>query len=193
MEKKILINHIKSYVDISPEEEVLLLDKIKLRSYLKGQYVTQAGDICRNDSFVISGCLVTFCVDGKGKEHVLNLSIENWWTGDFGSFIGQSPAKYHVKCIENTLLAQISYGDYQDLFASIPKLERFLRLVLQQEYVDAENRVIDNFILPAKERYRIFCEKYPEKIQRVPQYMVASYLGITKEFLSKIRKQIHHG
>jgi len=192
MSKEILINHIKEYVDLSQDEELILLEKIKLRRYLKGQFVTQEGDICRSDSFVISGCLVTFCVDGNGKEHVLNLAIENWWTGDFGSFIGQSPAKYNVKCLENTVLAQISYDDYEELFVTIPKLERFLRLVVQQEYVDAENRVIDNFMLSAKERYLIFCEKFPQKEQRVPQYMVASYLGITKEFLSKIRKQLNN-
>jgi len=190
MSKEILINHIKKYIDLTYQEELMLLEKIILRKYLKGQFVIQEGDVCRNDSYVISGCLVTFCVDGSGREHVLNFAIENWWTADFGSFIKQSPAKYNVKCIENTVLAQISHNDYEELFVKIPKLERFLRLLVQKEYVDAENRVIDNFMLTAKERYVIFCKRFPEIEQRVPQYLIASYLGITKEFLSKIRKQI---
>ena len=190
MDKIALINHIRNYIDLTPHEELILLEKISLRRYLKGQYVTTEGDICRSDSYIIKGSIVTFCVDSEGREHILNLSLENWWTGDFRSFIEQSPSKFNVKCIEDSLLAQISYDDYEELFIAIPKLERFLRLVVQQEYVDAENRVIDNFILSAKERYITFCEKYSEKAQRFPQYMVASYLGITKEFLSKIRKQI---
>ena len=117
-------------------------------------------------------------------------AIENWWTADLGSFITQTPADYNVQCLENSVLAQLSYEDLRQLYLQIPKLERFFRIIIQKAYVASQKRLINNLSLPAKERYLQFREQYPQIEQRVPQYMIASYLGITKEFLSKIRSQL---
>ena len=117
-------------------------------------------------------------------------AIENWWTGDLGSFITQTPADYNIQSLENSVLTQIYYEDLEQLYIQIPKLERFFRIIIQKALVTSQKRIINNFSLPAKDRYLKFREQYPQIEQRVPQYMIASYLGITKEFLSKIRNQL---
>ena len=182
-------DYIKQHIELTSEEESILFSRVKLRKYLKGQFVVQNGNICTHESFVLTGCLKTFYIDNEGQEHILMFAIENWWTADLGSFITQTPAALNVQCLENSELVQIHYNDLQQLYFTIPKLERFFRIIIQKAFVAAQQRLVRNFSLPARERYIQFREQYPEIEQRVPQYMIASYLGITKEFLSKIRSQ----
>lgn len=187
-----LIDYLSRYIILTSEEETLFLSKVRFRKYLKGQYVVQQGDVCHYESFVISGCLKTFYIDHEGHEHIMMFAVEDWWTADLGSFLSQMPASYNVQCLEKCELAQISYHDLEALYLAIPKLERFFRIIIQKAFVASQQRIIDSFSLPAKERYLKFRQQYPQIDQRVPQYMIASYLGFTKEFLSKIRNQIIH-
>lgn len=187
---KLLLNNISRHVELSPEEKSLLLSLVSYRRYLKNQYLVQQGDICKFENFVISGCTKTFYIDPEGQEHIIMFAIEDWWTSDLGSFISQSPAEYNVQCLESTEVIQFSFENLEQLYLKIPKIERFFRLLLQKAYVVASKRITQNFSLPAKERYLNFRKQYPKIEQRVPQYMIASYLGITKEFLSKIRNQL---
>lgn len=193
MELNPLFDYIAQYTPLTNEEQSILASKFKIRKYLKGQFVVQNGDTCKYESYVLSGSLKTFYIDNEGLEHIVMFAIENWWTGDLGSFITQTPADYNVQCLENSVLAQVHYEDLQQLYAQIPKLERFFRIIIQKAFVSAQKRVINNLSLPAKERYLQFREQHPQIEQRVPQYMIASYLGITKEFLSKIRSQLISG
>lgn len=188
-----LVAYINQYIYLTSDEKEILSKKIKYRRYLKGQYVVQQGDICKYESFVIKGCLKTFHVDTEGQEHIVMFAVENWWTADLGSFIAQTPADYNVQCLENTEVFQFPYEKMEELYRQIPGLERFFRIIIQKAYVASEKRIVRNFSLPAKERYLKFREQYPQIEQRVPQYMIASYLGITKEFLSKIRSQLISG
>ncbi len=190
MDPQPLLDHISRYIQLMPDEQSIFLAKVKFRKYLKGQFVVQNGDICRQESFVLSGCLKAFYIDNEGQEHVAMFAIEDWWTADLGRFITQTPADLNVQCLEDSELAQISYGDLQQLYTEIPKLERFFRIIIQNAFVAAQKRIVNNLSLPAMERYIQFREQYPKIEQRVPQYMIASYLGITKEFLSKIRTQL---
>lgn len=190
MNSKSLIEHLRKHIDLSELEVKILFEHVEIRNYLKGQYLVQQGDVCKHKSFVISGCTKNFFIDREGNEHVLLFSIEDWWTGDLGSFITQEPANYNVQCIENTTVAQFLHEDIEELYAKIPQLERFFRILFQKAFVASQNRVIRNFSLTAKERYLLFRKQYPDIEQRVPQYLIASYLGITKQFLSKIRAQI---
>jgi CRP-like cAMP-binding protein len=152
--------------------------------------VVQNGDVCKYENFVLSGCLKAFYIDNEGQEHVVMFAIENWWTSDLGSFITQMPADLNVQCLEDSELVQIHYNDLQQLYIDIPKLERFFRIIIQKAFVAAQKRIVNNFSQPAMDRYVQFREQYPKIEQRVPQYMIASYLGITKEFLSKIRSKL---
>ena len=190
MNNKPLLDYVKKYIDLTLEEEILLLSKISIRTYLKNQYIVQQGDVCKSVNFIITGCAKTFYMDAEGQEHIVMFSIEDWWTSDLGSFITQKPADFNVQCIENTQLIQFSYDNLEELYIEIPKFERLFRKIVERAFVASQKRIIRNFSLDAKERYKIFKTTYPKIDQRVPQYMIASYLGITKEFLSKIKSQL---
>ncbi len=190
MELKPLIDYITRYVELSKSEVLLLTEKIKIRTYLRGQFIVQQGDICKDESFVLSGCAKTFFLDQEGNEHVVMFAIENWWTADMGSFVNQQPADFNVQCLEQTKVAQFGYEQLEQLFVEIPQLERFFRIIVQKAYVASQQRLVRNFSMSAKQRYLLFQKQYPDIEQRVPQYLVASYLGITKQFLSKIRAEL---
>jgi len=184
------IHFINRYVSLTEEEEAVILSKVSYRKYLKGQYVVQQGDVCKQSGFIIAGCTRTFYADDEGQEHNVMFSFENWWASEIGSFVSQTPSNYNVHCIENTELIQLSYEHQEILFKRIPKLERFFRLVLETAFVASQKRIVESFSLSAKEKYLHFKATHHKMEQRIPQYMVASYLGITKEFLSKIKSQL---
>ena len=185
-----LLAYINQYITLSPEEETFLASKVTRRTYLKGQYVLQQGDISNNMCFIVKGCTKMFYVDDDGQEHIIMFSIEDWWTNDLGSFTSQTPSDFNVQCLENTDIIQFPSDTIEELFTNIPKLERFFRKIIEKALVASQKRIVRNFSLTAKERYAIFRETYPKMEQRLPQYMIASYLGITKEFLSKIKSQL---
>jgi CRP-like cAMP-binding protein len=191
LKESILLDYINRYVTLTAEEEFLLRESLSFRSYLKGQYVLQQGDICQYESFVLSGCLKVFYSDSSGEEHVVMFAIEEWWVSDMGSFVNQTPADYNIQCLENCELLQFTPSTLEELYHKIPALERFFRIIIQNAFVAAQKRIVNNHRLTARERYISFIDQYPDIAQRVPQYLIASYLGITKEFLSKIRAQIN--
>lgn len=185
-----LLNYIRKFIILTNTEEEVLISKVQPRQYLKDQYIVQQGDVCKTANFIISGCTKTFYADKDGQEHIILISIEDWWTSDFGSFITQTPADFNVQCIENTLLIPFTYDVLQELYEEIPKFDRLFRKISERAFVASQKRLARNFTLSAKERYQIFKKTYPQIENRVPQYMIASYLGITKEFLSKIKSQL---
>lgn len=193
MDPKPLFDYIERFIQLTEEEKLILLEECKIRNYLKGQYVVQQGDVCQYESFVLSGCLKTSHIDRNGNEHVVMFAIKNWWTADLGSFVSQQPADYNVQCLEPSVLFQFSYDKLGLLYQKIPKLERFFRIIIQNAYVAAQKRIVNSYSLSAKDRYIRFCDQYPDIEQRVPQYLIASYLGITKEFLSKVRNEMASG
>ena len=184
------LNHIRSFVRLDVADEAKILAAVTPRKYLKGQFVVQAGEVCREQSFVSKGCLKTFHVDEKGKEHVVSFAVENWWTCDLGSFICQLPADYNVQCLENCELVQMRNDRIDALYDEVPAMERFFRLLLQRAYVFAQRRIVDRMSIPALALYENFANTYPELNQRIPAYLIASYLGITPQFLSKIKRQL---
>jgi len=190
MQGQLLLDYIERYIDLTDNEKSILLAKVTYRKYLKGQYIVQQGDICKYSSYLISGCTKTSYMDPKGQEHIIMFATEDWWTSDIGSFITQTPADYNIQCIEDTEVIQFFYDNQEDLLEKIPKLERLFRKMLEKALVSSQKRIVRNFSLTAKERFLKFRELYPKIEQRVPQYMIASYLGITKEFLSRIKHQI---
>ena len=185
-----LLDYINRVVQLSEEEQEKLIPYLTFRKLLKGQYFVQQGDICKNSGFVISGCTKTFYVDDEGQEHVIMFSIEDWWTSDMGSYIAQKPADFNVQCLENTSLIQFSYEQQELMLQEIPKLERFFRMIIERALVASQKRIVRNLSMSAKDRYLFFRKTYPKIDQRIPQYLIASYLGITKEFLSKIKSQL---
>jgi CRP-like cAMP-binding protein len=185
-----LIDYINRFVELSEEEENVLLSGIKTRSYLKGQYMVQQGDVCSFSAFVLKGCTKTFYLDDQGQEHVIMFSIEDWWTSDLASFITQTPSDFNVQCLENTEVVLFPHETHEKLLEDVPILERFFRKIVERALVASQKRVVRNLSMSARDRYLYFRKQYPLIEQRVPQYLIASYLGITKEFLSKIKSQL---
>lgn len=190
MQEQLLLDYIERYIDLTDSEKSILLSKVTYRKYLKGQYLVQQGDICKYSSYLISGCTKTSYLDAKGQEHIIMFAVEDWWTSDIGSFVTQTPADYNIQCIEDTEVIQFFYDNQEELLQDIPKLERLFRKMLEKALIASQKRIVRNFSLTAKERYLKFKELYPKIEQRVPQYMIASFLGITKEFLSRIKQQL---
>lgn len=187
---KTLLEDVRRAVKLTAEEEAMLTSKLKSRTYLKGQYIVQEGDVVRFQTYLVSGKVRTFYLDREGNEHIVSFGIEHWWVGDLCSFASQIPADFNAQCLEKTEVLQISYDDTEQLYEELPKIERFFRLLLQRAYIKSQKRIVRNHSLSARERYELFIAEHPEMVERFPQYMIASYLGVTKEFLSSIRRQI---
>jgi len=183
-------NYISKVVNLSAEEMEVIVANTTERKYLKGQYILQAGDVNNKVAFILQGCVKTFYIDKDGNEHIVAFGIEDWWTGDLGSLMAQKPADYNSQCLENSVVAIIPYKKVQELYDEIPMFERLFRIITEKAFVASQRRIIESFSLTAKEKYLQFRTRYPKIDQRVPQYMIASYLGFTPEFLSKVRSQI---
>ena len=171
-------------------EESLLLSKVSTRKYLKGQYILQQGDSCKFLNFIISGTTKTFHIDKDGNEHIFRFAIENWWAADLPSFFNKEASNTNIQCLKNTEVVQISLKDLEELYLNISQLEHFFRILFQKVSITLEKRIITNLSLSAKEKYLLFTEEYPEFEKRIPQYMIASYLGVSKQYLSEIRNQL---
>lgn len=190
MKEQRLINYINSTVQLTAEEVGILVSKIEIHRYSKGEFIVKKGRICRFIGFVLSGCTKNYYHDIDGNEKIVQFAIEDWWTGDLGSYLSKTPADYNVECIEDTEAICFTPEITESIMNAIPKFERFLRINTEYALVASQKRVIRLTNWTAKERYLLFLKQYPKIDQRVPQYMIASYLGVTKEFFSKMRNEI---
>lgn len=182
-----LLNHISRYVQLSEAEENLLLSIVKHQSLKKKEYLLTEGQICKANYFVAKGCLRNYLINEKGVEQITQFAIENWWITDYGSLSTQTASGFFIQAIEDAEVIAIEKHLEEELFDKIPKLERYFRLVLKRAYAASQMRIKFIFTQSGEERYHHFATSFPGFIQRVPQYMLASYLGFTPEFLSKIR------
>ncbi|RAW02898.1 Crp/Fnr family transcriptional regulator [Pseudochryseolinea flava] len=154
----------------------------------KHQYILQEGEIATHDNFLIKGLAKMYRVDEKGQEHVLRFTPEEWWAGDLASFLSQQPTIYNVDCVEDTEVLRISAKDLEVLFNKIPEMNKYFRLLYQRSIISYSNRLTSNLSKSASERYSEFIQQYPLIEQRVPNHLIASYLGITPQSLSRIRR-----
>lgn len=188
--KEPLIKSISKFVKLNSEEESLIQKFWTEKTLIKGDFLLRNGETCRTDNFVVKGALKAFYINSEsGKEEILYLAVENWWATDIESFQKQKPSIYNIQAIDKTELLQIRYDSFQEMLKQIPKLERFFRIILENYIGSLQTRIIANNVFDAEHRYSDFIEKYPEISDKVPQYLIASYLGITAEFLSRIRKK----
>ena len=185
-----LLKYVARYISLTEEETAFFTSLLKVRLLRKRQYLLQAGDVSRHEYFVNSGCLRAYTVDDKGMEHIVQFAIEDWWINDMYSFLTQTPATYNIDVLEDAELVCFDRNAYDQLLENIPKFDRMFRIMLQKSFVAQQRRIIENMSLPAQERYVLFQQRYPQFEQRIPQHQIASYLGITPESLSRIRKQL---
>ncbi|MRX38965.1 cyclic nucleotide-binding domain-containing protein [Flavobacterium sp. LC2016-23] len=182
-----VIDYISRYVDLTDDEKNHLAGFLKITKVKKRQFIVQPGFVCQHKSYVVKGALRGYLVDNEGKEHTLSFAIEDWWISDYSSLIYQEPATLFVEALEDSILIQIAYEDEQRFLAEIPKLEKFERIITQRSLAFQQKRLLSNFTKTAEERYDEFMSKYAAIARRVPQYALASYLGFSTEYLSKIR------
>ena len=188
-EYELLIQNIKQLVAISEEEAFLIQQAFKPRALKKKEILLHTGDVSVHMRFIAKGCLRNYYLDSHAQEHILQFGIENWWINDLYSYLTQTPAKHFIQALEPSIVLQIHRDTLEHLFTDVPAMERFFRLKIQKGYVSLQERTIHSMSQTAEERYLDFRTRYREIEQRVPQYMVASYLGITPEFLSLMRKK----
>ncbi|HEU5364352.1 MAG TPA: Crp/Fnr family transcriptional regulator [Hanamia sp.] len=187
---ELLLQSIKEKISISKEEfdfcKTLFIPK-KLR---KKQYLLQEGDVCRYTAFVEKGILRTFSVDEKGNEPILQFSMEGWWIADLYSFLTEESSQYNIEALEDCELLLITKENWEILLDKVPAFERYFRLLIQNNLIATQRRLMSSLSESAEEKYTKLINNFPGCIQRVPQHMIASYLGITPETLSRIRGQI---
>ena len=160
------------------------------RNVKRRAYILQQGDVCKHFTFVVSGCFKLYAMDNAGKEHNLQFVAENDWVTDLASFYSEQPARVYIEAVETSVILQIRHDDLLTLYLNYHKFDRNFRIIIERKYIELQDRVLQNISAPAEERYKNFVKRYPHLMQRLPGTQIASYIGITPEFLSKIRKDL---
>ncbi|MCD0472202.1 Crp/Fnr family transcriptional regulator [Flavobacterium sp. JAS] len=182
-----LFNHIEKFVPLKPSEIDILESSLSLSTIKKKTLVLQEGEVCDIAYFIVTGCMRQYIINDKGSEQTLQFGIENWWITDYLSYHNNTPSHFYIQAVENCEVIAIEKPVLESLLIQIPKLERYFRIVSQKSFGAAQMRIKFLFTMSAEERYHHFNGLNPEFVQRVPQYMLASYLDFSAEFMSKIR------
>ncbi len=178
---------IQEHVSLSDEEWELCKNKFRPKRMLKRQFLLQEGDVCRELAFVEKGGLYSYSVDSKGSQHVLRFAFEGWWIADLQSFFTDSPSTLNIELLENSELLILDRKNHEDLLKEVHPYERYHRIIVQNAYVALQQRVENALGLTAEEKYARLIKYNPEFMNRVPLNLVASYLGMSPETLSRVR------
>ncbi|MDN5213024.1 Crp/Fnr family transcriptional regulator [Fulvivirgaceae bacterium BMA12] len=185
-----LLKDIQNKISISEDEIEKFRSYWNVIQLKKNDFLFRNGQVCKCDSYVVKGSLKAFYLNAQtGNEEILFFAIERWWATDLDSFANQTKSLYNIQALEDSILLQIDFQSFTKLLNEIPKMERYFRIILESYISAIQWRIISLNSFTAEERYKDFVSQYPKIIQRVPQYLIASYLGITPEFLSRIRAQ----
>lgn len=184
-----LLNHIAADNIFSAEEQALFVSYLEIKKVKRKQLIEQPGFVSKYRTYIVDGALRAYFIGKEGQEHTLSIAIEDGWIGDPGSFFYREPATLFVEAIEDSTLIQWTYESEQLMLQQIPSYAAIMMKSAQHIAVMMQKRVITHLSMSAEERYEDFANKYPNVIRRMPLYIIASYLGMTREFLSKIRNQ----
>jgi CRP-like cAMP-binding protein len=182
--------NIAKHVSLSPDEIERFCSSFHFKEVRKKERLLKEGEICRFEAFVNKGCFKVSHLDIKGVEHILNFAIEDWWIGDIESFTTQTPARLCIEALEDSEIYIIGKKDKEALYEHLPKVEKLFRIMGQKNCVALQRRMLDNLSKTADDRYIDFLTRYPKIAPRLTNLQIAAYLGISHEFLSKIRKKV---
>jgi CRP-like cAMP-binding protein len=185
-----ILDNISKIATLSPEEELLFLSKTETKQVKAKTILQNAGQVCKESYFVNSGLLRSFNINDNIVEHVLSFACEGWWISDMYSLLSQKPGNLFIEVLEDAEVIVLSKENQDQLYLEIPKLERFFRILIENSLVANQERLMDNLSLTAEERFDKFCKKHPTLIQKVPQKQIASFIGVTPEFFSKMKSRM---
>lgn len=185
-----LLDYFNELIALNKEEMQLVAELFKARLYRKRQYILQEGNVCVNFNFVVRGCLRMYKIDDKGSTHIIQFASENWWLTDIGSFHGKIASELNIDALEDTMVLQIGYKDLITLYTKCPKFNLIFRVLIENSFVALQKRLLQNISSTAEERYLSFMKSYAHLGNRLPQVQIASFLGISPEFLSRLRSKM---
>jgi len=192
MKEEAIIKNISKHIVLDEEEKKYFLSILHYKQIEKGTVLLNYGEIAKSQYFVIDGCLRNYSIDEDGKEHVIAFATKDWWISDLYSYITETPAEQAIDALIPTEVFEMMKWDMEKVFERIPKFERFFRILFQNAMVSQMRRIRQGMSVPAEDRYMEFIKQYPGIFQQIPLKYIASYLGISPEFLSKIRNKIAH-
>jgi len=184
-----LIKHFRKYVRIETKDEVDILNFFEKKVYQKKEDLINLNSRCNFHFFVVEGCLRMFFIDDRGNEQTIQFAIENWWLTDYLAFNNQAVSAFTIQAVENTNILRINYQDQENLLLKFPQLERYFRLIYQRAYSASLFRTKYHFDFSKEQLYHHFNDNFPDFTQRIPQHLLASYLNMTPEYLSEIKKR----
>lgn len=183
----LLLRNVAQHINLNPQEEEHLLSLTEVRTYSAKTIILNSGDICTHSFFVNSGILRSFTINDNIVEHVLNFACSGWWIADMYSWITQQPGSLFIDVIEDAEVVLLSKENQNQLYHDIPKFERFFRILVENALVANQQRIMNKLTMTAEERYSQFLKRYPSVANQVPQKHIASYIGVTPEFFSKMK------
>lgn len=190
MDYSLILKNIAKHIKLDTEEAHYFTSLLKYKEVRRKDFLLKEGQLAKSINYVHSGALKAYYLDNESNENIIMLATDDWWVTDMYSYITNKPAMLYINAIEDSTIFQLGKKDFDNLFLRIPKFERFFRILMQNAYIREQLRVIQNLSMPAEERYILFLKKYPHLVQRVSQKQIASYLGVSPEFLSTVRKRM---
>ncbi len=189
MEFKAILSNIHRHVTLVPEEVAHFVSFLQRTEIRKKEFVLRQGELCSKINFVEKGILRAYYTDSDGDENIIMFAVNDWWITDMRGFVRREPSMVSIQALEDAVIVELAKSDLDRLFVDNPKFERFFRILMENAYIREQTRVLENLSLPAQDRYENFLKKYPQFAKQVPLKQIASYLGITPEFLSVLRKK----
>lgn len=190
---EVYFEHFNNKIPLTEEEQSLIKAHLSVKKIRKKQYILQEGDICKTIAFVEKGLLRSYSVDDNGTEHIMQFAVEGWFISDLYSFLTAEPATYNIEAVEDSELVLINKSANEELMRRCTKYESFTRVLITGAYIALQKRINSLMSYTLEERYETFMSQYPDIARRVPQHMIASYIGLTPETLSRVRKRIAAG
>ena len=184
-----LLSYFDRLIPLNNEEKELVTQNFHPRLYRKRQFVLQEGNVCAQLNFVVRGCLRMYKIDEQGATHILQFAPENYWINDIGSFHSEKPSELNIDALDDTMVLQVNRNDLVSIYLKASKFDRIFRVLIENSFVNLQKRLLQNISSTAEERYQAFLDTYPHLVNRLSQTQIASFLGITPEFLSRLRNK----
>ncbi|MDR0228157.1 MAG: Crp/Fnr family transcriptional regulator [Flavobacteriaceae bacterium] len=189
----LILQSIAKHVVLTKEEQKIVLDAFVTARYPAKTILLKEGEVCESSVFVLSGILRHYIINDQATEHTISFAAQGWWVADMYSFLSKKPSNSFIEVLEDSIVMSLSREKQLELFDRIPKMERYFRVLIERSLVANQQRLMDNLSLPAEVRYTRFLERFPEIKYCLPQKQIASYLGVTPEFFSKMKKKMLTG